>query len=1085
MAARWLGGLLLLLVSLLASFPTASAQSWTLLSFCYVSYNTLPTSPFLLWSVATQGTLNVSSLNSTTGLVTDARATRVASFTSASLGNTSATSNLTGVSAPSSYLGNSNLLSVINASAPLLPASVLVLTAAAAVPFPGTASTPSALALAAGGELDGPPNDGETSVVTTLWQTAAATYGLSASYPGCTLAVPSSIVNTPASVALYTSAGPSYQFCADISGGPGEGTSDGGAWNVDYLGTVQSSGWVGTTVSGRSASVITVINGTRTFVYENGTTQVAALSLATFTASLSAVASSPPSAGYLANNVIYPGWPQLDSYGWALALSSSPTIQGLANTQTTITRLSISAAGELGETILASNGTAYLSTTGTFLSQAVNGSGNASSLAALSQQCSIDYGAIAQYAFCYFVDNSALPTSSPQRGIVFAYGIFTAAGPQPQRGRQALRIVKITGVRYIQAMQNGSSALITQNLKHIKYLNQDGSLGQQTDDLVFTSAPALDQQGLLLETNGNAIFFSGTSGNTDIRLSLGPYGVSEVDSDGVSATLATNGTDSGFFYQPLASGSVTTQCSAYSSTFTSSSVPAPAINAYSFCYGQSTSQYNLTMVATLQLYSTPISFLGRTVYAIAGMSGTRYFQSASGASSANAIVGPSSDWFAKQINPGESYDQLFSLSNSSQVVDVQGILYQVNGSILTPSGSNYQLQVVRLYFNATSAQYTEEVEVGVVAGVWQYSEVPVTRAVIVQDGGASAANGSVASAACGMALPVVAPPPLSSSSTSAAVVAPSSSTSASPAASSASAGLGSSSTPVVAPVSSTGGARLSSSAVVPSVSSTAGVLAVSSSAGVSPVSSSAGGVLPSSSAAALLPSSTAAVTAVSSSASAAIPSSSTVAPLASSTAAAVVTAASSTAVPPVSPLSSSSSPPPRLQPAWQWCCCSPRRSCAAVVSRPPGRPLVAPRVVREASVSDSGAAERAWLSRRGEGELEGDAAGQGQKEAPSSRFLDGGSSGAVHSVARASALRRSLRPCYWAAALTLVWGSAYTRWPQSVEAQRNSASSAALGRSVSRPSPRTCSRRHALGDRWHCANRMPSGGGGIFFAAGR
>jgi len=179
----------------------------------------------------------------------------------------------------------------------------------------------------------------------------------------------------------------------------------------------------------------------------------------------------------------------------------------------------------------------------------------------------------------------------------------------------------------------------------------------------------------------------------------------------------------------------------------------PSVNVYSFCYGQSTPQYNVSVAAQLMLYSTPIPFLGRTGYAIAGMNGTRAFTSLNGNSSVNSIIGPSSDWYAKQINSAVSYDQLFTLSNSSEIVDTQGILYQFTGTAQTPIGGNYELQVVRLYWNATGSSYTEELEVGVVGGGLVYSEVPITQTAVVADNGASAANGTVASTYCGVANP--------------------------------------------------------------------------------------------------------------------------------------------------------------------------------------------------------------------------------------------------------------------------------------------------------------------------------------------
>ena len=64
-----LRGVALSLLLLCLSCPGSLAQSWSLYSFCYTIEQTLSTSPYLPFSIVTQGTLNVSTVLSGSPLI--------------------------------------------------------------------------------------------------------------------------------------------------------------------------------------------------------------------------------------------------------------------------------------------------------------------------------------------------------------------------------------------------------------------------------------------------------------------------------------------------------------------------------------------------------------------------------------------------------------------------------------------------------------------------------------------------------------------------------------------------------------------------------------------------------------------------------------------------------------------------------------------------------------------------------------------------------------------------------------------------------------------------------------------------------
>ena len=768
--------LLLLISSFLGAAQNAGNSSWQLYSFCYSTYNSLPTSPYLYWSFLTQGTLNVTFSNSSVlRTVTDAIAQRQAYYA----GNTTTTTAISGVAPVGSYLGNDNSINLqpTGGSGYLLLDHVLVLMANASLPFAAgmvmTTAYPqglpllalvnrSMLAAAEAGvaEWHNPINDGEVTIVQSTWQLAPASSGFVNTYAGCTAQLPAPLVNAASDVALYYSSGPASLFCYDLSAGPGDGTTDGGAWNIAASGMIQTSGYLGLTASGLPARLITGMNGTRSWVFENRTALTTNIILASVTAPLEALANSTTldvNIADVATNVLYSSYPYIDNQGVALFASGDVAVEATSNASTAVVRLYINGTtDEFFEDVLDNaSGAMFVDRTGTFYTQnvtAAQGGGTMLNATAWAQQCAIDYGTTAQYEWCYYIDNSAVSVSS-QRGVILAFGLVMATGPQPQEGRQALRLLKLTGMRLVMAMPlNGVAATTSQNIKHVKYINQDTSDGQHNDDLVYLSQPALDYNGFLVETNGDAFVFNGTSGNTDLRVTNTPFGISEFDSDGTYKTQAMNGTVSGFFFQPQTSVALTpiSQCAAYYEMIGG----APSLLAYSFCYVRSTIVFNVTMSALLWLYPSPVSYQGRSGLAVAWMNGTRMYQDNTGTSTINPIIGPSADWYAKQLNPSESYDQLIYVNSSSATmspaVDAQGLLYQISGRAETPVGLSYGPYIVRLYANASAAGgYTEEIETGVVNGVWEFSEMPIATVAVVADGGRSARSGTVLSSACG------------------------------------------------------------------------------------------------------------------------------------------------------------------------------------------------------------------------------------------------------------------------------------------------------------------------------------------------
>jgi hypothetical protein len=185
-------------------------------------------------------------------------------------------------------------------------------------------------------ESDNPLNDGETVIITSQFSLAPAT-GWVNSYSGCPIPTPATITVSSTTLSAYGQSN-QYSFCYTFSSGAGYGTLSGGLWQVAGQGTFTTTAYIGTTVSGRSAALLTGVSGLRVYSIQDVVTNYQLISqtvqftgllsvnggrlqnASTFINQASAgyggIHGGSAASGYYANNVFYPtSWPWLDSYG--------------------------------------------------------------------------------------------------------------------------------------------------------------------------------------------------------------------------------------------------------------------------------------------------------------------------------------------------------------------------------------------------------------------------------------------------------------------------------------------------------------------------------------------------------------------------------------------------------------------------------------------------------------------------------------------------------------------------------------------------------------------------------------------------
>ena len=173
-------------------------------------------------------------------------------------------------------------------------------------------------------ESDLPSNDGISQSLVSSMELRFDPTGINT----CRLSLAAYTAPTSTQLAAFNSPGPVYAFCYQNTGGPGGyGTVDGGAWQTVVAGVMTMYGYAGTTLGSsslpaRPAYLVAAVNGTRTYTFENGSTQVAVL---TGLGSVNAMGAQQLPGGqstdwwgsyyFYGNNVVYPTFPYFDTFG--------------------------------------------------------------------------------------------------------------------------------------------------------------------------------------------------------------------------------------------------------------------------------------------------------------------------------------------------------------------------------------------------------------------------------------------------------------------------------------------------------------------------------------------------------------------------------------------------------------------------------------------------------------------------------------------------------------------------------------------------------------------------------------------------
>ena len=140
---------------------------------------------------------------------------------------------------------------------------------------------------------------------------------------------------------------------------------------------------------------------------------------------------------------------------------------------------------------------------------------SAISASALQAQCSPTYGSTVQLSWCYYIDGMA----TKQPFFSYAYGTATATGPAMRNGRMAYTLQTMNGVRSITnstgvpgQYQTNSTAII-----YLEYMQADLDLDLINNNLLYTTQPYEDQQGLIYATSNGPISPTAPSRRASIR----------------------------------------------------------------------------------------------------------------------------------------------------------------------------------------------------------------------------------------------------------------------------------------------------------------------------------------------------------------------------------------------------------------------------------------------------------------------------------------------------------------------------------------------------------------------------------------
>jgi len=459
---------------------------------------------------------------------------------------------------------------------------------------------------------------------------------------------------------------------------------------------------------------------------------------------------------FYGNNVYFTSWPNIDSRGVVLVGASNfveeqeTGIVGEGSAGTNVIRAFSDPYGNFLE-YLWDPQYGYIWTNNGGYANFLATSSSSYSASTYGTTCQYQAGTPATYSYCYYLST---PSASS-----YAYGLLTANGASSRQGRaDGYAVTAMSGVRVF----TKGSTVTAQNIMNVQYPNQDLQYGSANDNLIWMSAPKLDDVGLTFRLNGGVVGPNGAAVDSDINLWIdvttpgygsganGAYaGMFEWSGNYTDAALGFefSSTTFDFSWSKYNGGNTLQACSAVAPTI-------PQLTTYSFCYGvKGTAQggYQIGVQGTITTYGTPITVGGRTGYAVAAMAGTRRYTDGQGRDFTSQIIGPSSDWIAEE--QGWTYDQIFF--PTAPYFSGQGLLYKFTGG--QQQTGRFSDPVARVAY--TNGAFGEEI-------YFNNGQVNYTGATlsVVADNGASA--GTILGS-CGIAFSsssAPAPRPTSSSS---------------------------------------------------------------------------------------------------------------------------------------------------------------------------------------------------------------------------------------------------------------------------------------------------------------------------------
>ena len=760
---------LLALLALLAA--PASAQ--TFYSYCYFQQNTLATSPYLPWSVYSAGTFSINvNTAAQTGVVTAVTGFREVYVQGKAL----QTNQILGVNAPDVYGSNDNLLSLVSpylkpghavsfyldgiaqfAAGPAVYRGFLTGSANVSIEaFSEYRDDSGALITNALAESDNPPNDGTINVIASGFQMAATSTFIN-SYAGCTLTRPTAPSIPAATLAAYN-APMTWPMCYQFQSGASNVGAN--AYITTVTGVFTTTGYQGTSPTGQLTGYLaTGVNGTRNWtVASNRIDRVTTsyiISLVAIGSPLSpyinfALYNSTSTTRRFTDNILFPTFPQIDS--WGIALIANASVLDIY----TATGVATGSPGTLITNAQSNTTDFVLYTDGSYLVYDVVYSRGAATGAlvqnhnwadTLNVQTQAQYNALVpsvyktqaawttgvcgndytpnptRYNFCWYVDNSNASIPAQFQGVSYIYGVMTAKTGLVRYGQPAMQLQGMTGIRTVlntrtnQAMSYSLVQLEAPNGLYETFLSQ--GYFWLTDNVLFTAAPWFSEAGLALTFArfSNSSYPAAQASSTNYMnlystwgVGNGPFGLTEYavgDTSFPYTPFFPNQSLSSFNYTPFAAGQVA------SCGLTNNKVSEEVV-AFSFCWFRQSgtaaaSGYLNQISATIYAYNTPVYYKGRPGYVIQTMVGNRVYADIHGFVQSDVITGLDGDSLATSFG---GFDAVFSggafapndnlIFDSAPYLTAGGLLYQVNGLLAdyvltqsaTVAGNGYALTSV-------------------------------------------------------------------------------------------------------------------------------------------------------------------------------------------------------------------------------------------------------------------------------------------------------------------------------------------------------------------------------------------------------